>query len=69
MVFSLKHGKTGIFPHYPATTLTIWRDPFPEFMVRKLKKGRLSFLTIKKYFKKNRWFKVCPVKEIAWITR
>jgi len=43
-----KNGKTGIFPHYPATTLTIWGDPLSEFMVRELKKGRLSFLTIKR---------------------
>ncbi|MGR7498076.1 hypothetical protein ACU6Y8_21615 [Klebsiella aerogenes] len=42
-----KHSKTGIFPHYPAKTLSIWGDPLPEFMVKKLKKGRLSFLTIK----------------------
>lgn len=41
-----KHSKIGIFPHYPATTLTIWGDPLPELMVRKLKKGRLSFLTM-----------------------
>ncbi|ATX63049.1 hypothetical protein LC20_09345 (plasmid) [Yersinia hibernica] len=42
-----KRSKTGIFPHYPTITLTIWENPLFELMVRKLKKGRLSFLTIK----------------------